>query len=175
MAALAADTPRKLATFPKIVAEGLVAASTKIYEGAALTHASGYVSNAAGDGVEDFLGIALEHKDNSSGSAGDLKIKYAAVGIMEIAVTGASITTICDAVYISDNATYTLTSTSNTRVGNVLQHVTGTTCLVYFFGESDVLIDQSDLQSIRSYLVVDVQIFLGLLVVDDAIVRSVRK
>lgn len=109
-----------------------VIASDIIYEGAAVgDNGSGYARPlVAGD---PFCGFAVERADNSSGSAGDINVKVIERGYIKASVTG--VTGVGDKnslVYMSDDNTFTLTSTSNSHVGWISRHVSGTTAIVRF-------------------------------------------
>lgn len=132
MSTLAADTPRDYSNAIDPWFEELpVIASDIIYEGAAVgDNASGYMRPlAAGD---EFRGFAVANVDNSTGSAGDKRVKLRRQGIVSLAVTGATaVTDVGKPVYASDDATFTLTPTAS-EIGTVAKWVTSTTCLVYF-------------------------------------------
>tara|TARA_Y100000310_G_scaffold140777_2_gene140199 strand:+ start:1140 stop:1751 length:612 start_codon:yes stop_codon:yes gene_type:complete len=130
MATLSVDTPRAFGLGD--INELPVEASDIIYEGAAVgDNASGYSQPLeAGD---PFQGFSLKKADNSSGSAGDINVTVRRHGLVSIAVTGAS--SVADNgrnVYASDDATFTLTKGTNTRIGQVVRWVTSTTCIVSF-------------------------------------------
>lgn len=98
------------------------AANECIYKGALLSfEAGGYVAPLTA--AEVFAGIAYEKIDNSAGSDGDLSVRAYTQGDFELALSGAAITDIGSAVYASDDATLTLTSTSNTFVGYMVDLV----------------------------------------------------
>lgn len=99
-----------------------VAASTKIYAGAAVgDNGSGYARPLeAGD---PFLGFAKAQCDNSSGAAGDLNVEVETGMQLKVAVTGIAITSAGAKVYMSDDNTFTLTSTDNSLVGTVREFV----------------------------------------------------
>jgi len=106
-------------------------ASDIVYEGSAVGLSSGYARpHAQGD---EFCGFAISKVDNSSGSAGDKTVRVIQQGIVKADVVGASaVTHVNDAVYMSDDDTFTLTSTSNTQIGKVVRWISGTTCMVSF-------------------------------------------
>ncbi len=109
-----------------------VIATDIIYEGAATgDNGSGYSRPlVAGD---PFLGFAFETVDNSAGVAGAKRVKTRTEGMVELAVVGATgVADIGELVYASDDDTFTLTSTSNSRIGRIIDHVSGTTCLVAY-------------------------------------------
>jgi hypothetical protein len=109
-----------------------VAASTKIYKGAMVgDNGSGYARPlVAGD---PFLGFALFQVDNSSGAAGAKRVEMKIKDRCVVAVTGASgVGDVGDAVYASDDNTFTKTSTSNTYIGKIIRWEAGTRCVVRF-------------------------------------------
>jgi len=109
-----------------------VVASDIVYIGSALgDNGSGYARPlTAGD---PFLGFAEDHQDNSAGSAGDLDVKVRSQGVVKLAVTGVTgVGDVGEPVYASDDGTFTLTASTNTLVGTVQRHVSGTTCMVTF-------------------------------------------
>jgi len=130
MATLSSDSPRNFGLGD--INELPVVASDIIYEGAAVgDNGSGYSRPlAAGD---PFQGFALKKADNSSGSAGDVNVVVRRHGLVQVAVTGTS--SVADNgrnVYASDDDTFTLTKSTNTKIGQVVRWVTGTTCIVSF-------------------------------------------
>lgn len=133
MATLAVDTPRAYETNLDPVLNHLpVIAADIIYEGAAVgDNASGYARPLAA--ADPFLGFANKQVDNSGGAAGALNVEVRQQGIAQLTVVGAEDTDdVGEAVYASDDGTFTLTSTSNTVIGKVVRHVSGTTCMVWF-------------------------------------------
>jgi len=107
--------------------------AVKVYRGSAVGLSS--VSGRQLVAGDTFLGFAEEYIDNSGGSAGDKKVVIRQKGIVKVAITGASSSTAMGtAVYASDGDTFTLTATSNSAVGKLVEHVTSTTGYVYFEG-----------------------------------------
>lgn len=131
MTTLAADVPRfyqlaELEEYPVI-------ASDIIYEGAAVgENGAGYARPLVA--ADPFLGFCIENVDNSTGAAGDKLVKVKTRGKIVLTVTGASAITVNDrpAVYASDDNAFTLTSTSNTKIGYVQRWVAGSQCVVEF-------------------------------------------
>lgn len=130
--ALAKDTPLP-------IVEGFyndypVAVSTKIYEGAVVSmvagtgHAKGY---AGTDTV--FLGIADRQADNSAGAAAAITVRVRKdKHRREVTLASVAITDVGAAVYASDDATFTKTSTSNLLVGKISRYVGTNTCEIEF-------------------------------------------
>ena len=129
MTTLAADTPRayQLGDMNDLS----VIASDIIYEGAAVgDNGSGYARPlVAGD---PFWGFCLENCDNSTGSAGDKKVHVRTRGRIQLAVSSAAITDIGNAVYASDDATFTLTASTNTHIGRIVGFVSTGVVIVEF-------------------------------------------
>ena len=108
-----------------------VIASDIIYAGSAVgDNGSGYMRPlASGD---PFRGFATAKVDNSSGSAGDKNVNVRTLGVVKLAVTGASaVTNVSAAVFATDDDTFTLTA-GGTFFGRVWRGVTSTTCMVKF-------------------------------------------
>lgn len=130
MATLTKDTPRVYAVGD--ILEYPVIASDIVYEGAAVgENASGYARPLEAGDV--FLGFAEKQADNSSGSAGDVNVRVKSRGYIKAAITDGAITlNDRQAVYMSDDDTFTLTSTSNSLVGYVAQWVSTGYAIVEF-------------------------------------------
>lgn len=134
MATLAADAVREYAGSDPENNDLPMIGSDIIYEGAAVgDNGSGLARPLVA--ADPFMGFAVEKRDNSAGAASAMKVLVHQKGRVKLAVVGAA-----DAddfgvsVYASDDATFTLTSTSNTLIGVVSSWVSGTTCWVSFKG-----------------------------------------
>ncbi len=128
--ALSANTPRDYQVADK---EGYpVRASSRIYEGSAVGEdAAGYARALVA--LDKFLGFAEFEANNSSGAAGDKTVTVKKKGNVRLAVVGSAITSNDrPAVYASDDGTFTLTSTGNTKIGYVSRWISGTDCVVEF-------------------------------------------
>lgn len=132
MATLAQDKPRAFGVgeFNELP----VIASDIIFEGAAVgDNASGLARPLVA--ADPFLGFAKERCDNSAGAASARNVKLFERGKIELDVTGvASAADVGEAVYASDDDTFTLTSAGNSAIGKVVRWVSGTRCVVYFEG-----------------------------------------
>ncbi len=97
-----------------------VKASTTIYEGAAVgDDAAGYARGlVAGD---QFRGFAEAKADNSSGDAGDIKVRVITKGIIKLSITSLAITDVGRPVYASDDGTFALAGIG-TYVGHVYRY-----------------------------------------------------
>ncbi len=97
-----------------------VEAGAVIYKGAlvGINAATGYARPlVAGDA---FVGLAYRKADNSGGSAGDKTVRlFQGIDIVAT-ISGVSQTDVGSIVYASDDATLTLTATSNSRVGRIV-------------------------------------------------------
>ncbi|WP_447983789.1 cytoplasmic protein [Nitrospira sp. Nam74] len=133
MATLAGDKVRKYEASNSETFNDLpVVASDIIYEGAAVSlRSSGYVGPLAA--AEKFVGFAVRQVDNSAGAAGDAKCRLRRSGAVQIPVVGVDgVDDVSKQVYASDDDTFTLTATSNSKIGRIIRWVTGTTCIVAF-------------------------------------------
>lgn len=133
MATLAVNTPRDydlgdINTLPVI-------ASDIIYEGSAVgDNGSGYARPlVAGD---PFRGFCIEKADNASGSAGDINVQVRSRGKVKLAISSLAITDVGKDVYASDDATFTLTASTNTRIGYVHRWIS-TGYGIIAFGENE--------------------------------------
>lgn len=133
MATLAADKvrPFELTGTPDLNDLPVIAADI-IYEGAAVgDNGSGLARPLVAQ--DPFMGFAERQCDNSAGAASAKNVRVRSRGFVSLPVTGAaSAADQGEAVYASDDDTFTLTSTSNTAIGKVHRWVSGTTCIVYF-------------------------------------------
>lgn len=130
MTTLAADLPRDYGLGD--ITEYPVIASDIIFEGAAVgENASGYSRPlVAGD---PFQGFALRKADNSAGAAGAINVQVRTKGVIKLAIASLAITSNDrPAVYASDDNTFTLTSTSNSKIGTVLRWVETGVAMVEF-------------------------------------------
>lgn len=114
-----------------------VAAATKIYQDTFVGLSAGYARPLqAGD---TFVGLASRQADNTSGAAAAIDVEVEAGAIVILDVTGASgVTNVGALVYASDDQTATLTASSNSVIGVVRRHVSGTKCAVRLFNEAEI-------------------------------------
>ena len=131
MTTLTADTPRDYQTGD--IEEYPVIASDIIYEGAAVgENASGYARPLVAGDV--FLGFAEQQVNNSAGSAGDKTVRVVTRGRIKASVGSLAITDNDRvAVYMSDDNTFTKTSTSNSKIGYVSRFISSGVGIVDFF------------------------------------------
>ena len=116
MTTLAVDTARSFELGD--VNEIPVIASDILYEGSAVgDNGSGYARPlVAGD---PFRGFVESKVDNSTGAAGDKRVRLRNRGLVELSISSLAITDVGKAVYASDDNAFTLTKGSNTCIGHV--------------------------------------------------------
>jgi predicted RecA/RadA family phage recombinase len=128
MAQLTLDTPR----IYEVEADNElpILASTQIFEGACVGESSGYMRQlVAGD---PFRGFAVRGVDNSAGSNGDKSVELNRKGVIKLDISAVAITDEGKSVYASDSNTFTLTATSNTRIGYIIRvESTGVALVAY--------------------------------------------
>jgi len=110
----------------------------EIGRGAAVsTTTAGYANELVAG--EAFAGFAEEDIDTTGLASGAESIRVVSAGRVKLLVVGASAVSDIDAVVYADTSTtFTLTSTSNSRVGKVAEWLTGDYCWVEFKSDSDV-------------------------------------
>ena len=134
MATLAADKIRRFENqWAPLYNDIPAIASDIIYQGAAVGESSSTGTARPLVAGDTFLGFADMKADNSSGSAAAIDCHVRQSGAVEIPVTSVA----ADAdlgvlVYASDDDTFTLASTGNTKIGKLIRHVSGTTAIVRF-------------------------------------------
>ncbi len=109
-----------------------VAAAVRVFEGAAVgENAAGYSRPLVA--LDKFQGFAEEEADNTSGLAGAINVRVKTKGRIVLAVATSAITSNDrPAVYASDDGTFTLVSTANTKIGYVSRWISGTNCVVEY-------------------------------------------
>lgn len=128
--ALSADTPRAYQLGDII--ELPVKASTCIYEGAAVGLVSGYARGLVD--TDRFVGFAIEKADNSAvATDGYIKVKVLVRGRVKLTITSVAVTDVGSKVYVSDDGTFSLTSSPGELVGHVYRYVTTNTCVIEFY------------------------------------------
>lgn len=130
MTTLAADV--QLAFAQGDIEEYPVIASDIIYQGAAVgENGSGYSRPlVAGD---PFQGFAIEQVDNAAGAAGAKNVRVKSRGRVQLAISSIAITANDrPAVYASDDATFTLTASTNSLIGYVSRWVSTGIAIVEF-------------------------------------------
>lgn len=95
-------------------------ASTKIYQGSAVGVASGTSVARPLVATDKFVGFATDTFDNSTGADAAKTVLVKSEGMVVLTVVGLAATTaVGTSVYASDDATFTLTSTSNSLIGKI--------------------------------------------------------
>ncbi len=114
------------------VNEHPVIANDIIFEGAAVGLEG--ASNARPLALSDeFAGFAERKVDNTGGAVGAKSIRVKVSGLIMLSVTGAGATSVGEAVYATDDDTFTLTKVINAvRIGRVYRHISGTNVVVEF-------------------------------------------
>lgn len=114
-----------------------------VFEGAAVGLTSGTARPLqAGD---PFLGFAEATADNAGGAAGAIRCRVRRYGVIVLPVVGVDgWDDVGKDVYASDDDTFTLTASTNTRIGYVIGHETSTRCRVAFEGVTGVITALTD-------------------------------
>lgn len=130
MTTLAADIKRPYSLGD--IEEYPVIASDIIYEGAAVgENGSGYSRPLVA--ADPFQGFAVAMVDNSTGAAGEKTVIVRTRGRIELPISGLAITANDRAaVYASDDNTFTLTPTSNSKIGYVSRWISTGLAVVEF-------------------------------------------
>lgn len=106
-----------------------VKATSQIYLGSAVGYTSGYAQAlVAGD---DFAGFALENKLGGAAD-GDVNCAVTKSGQVELAITSIAVTDIGKPVYASADGTFTLTQSTNSKIGTVSRWVSTGTAIVRY-------------------------------------------
>jgi len=104
-----------------------VAASTKLFEGALIAlNASGYAVKAADTTNFTFVGVCDETADNTSGSAGDIRVKVWTYGVVDVVANfSAAAADAGKKVYQLDDQTVDLAAnvTNDVLVGKIVEVV----------------------------------------------------
>ena len=108
-----------------------VVATDIIYEGSAVgDNGAGYARPlVAGD---PFLGFARDKVDNATGAAGVKNVEANTSGRISLSIAALAITDVGKDVYASDDDTFTLTQSTNTRIGRVVRFVAAGVGIVAF-------------------------------------------
>lgn len=127
MAQLTADQVRK----PEfgIYGEVPVKASTTIYQGSAVGLTSGYARQL--NAADLFVGFATA-KAVGTASDGGVNVNVQREGFIELTISSVAVTDVGKAVFASDGNTFTLTKSTNTRIGTVAAYRGTNTALVRF-------------------------------------------
>lgn len=98
-----------------------MAANDVIYQGAAVgENGSGYARPLVA--ADRFLGFAENRCDNTGGAVGAKSVRLRTKGVIKLSIAALAVTANDrPIVYASDDDTFTLTATSNSAIGRVLQ------------------------------------------------------
>jgi len=107
-----------------------IKASTEIWAGSCVGLTSGYARMLTAGDV--FGGFAEAHVNNTVATDGANTIPVRQRGLVQLSVTSVAVTDIGKPVYASDGNTYTLTQSTNTRVGTVYRFISSGVCIVKF-------------------------------------------
>src|ERR1051326_1078866 len=99
-----------------------VLASTHIYQGTLVfANSGGYADDDTATGTNDFLGIANEEVDNSSGSNGDKNVELITDGAITLVGSGFTQADVGKDAFATDNYTLVVAdSASAVRIGKVI-------------------------------------------------------
>lgn len=123
MTTLAADVKRPFGLQGETFEDIPVIASDIIYEGAAVGESSSTGTARPLVGGDTFFGFAVRRADNSSGSAGDIRVRVMTSGEVKLPITNVdNINDLGDTVYASDDNAFTLASTGNTAIGKLVSY-----------------------------------------------------
>lgn len=127
-----------------------VVASDIIYRGALVkVNAAGYLAPCAAEAGAVFAGVAYEKKDNSSGSAGDLKCRVQVEGLFEMTGAGLSQSDVGSLVFATDDDLITLSEIAGSQVvGRIKRFVSATSVWVKLAIVSDVIGDAVDVDEV---------------------------
>lgn len=143
MTNLSSDSPRRYRGYQRF-ATIPVPASTTIYNGGAIQRNAGVAQKATGAGTT-FFGLATEQATQAGASVVNTdRVQCCTLGEVELTVAGnggnLAVSDVGAAVYLSDDNTFTLVSTSNQQIGKVVEvapeaigQASGK-CWVYFEG-----------------------------------------
>lgn len=113
-----------------------IKASTEIFLGSAVGLTAGYARQLTAGDI--FGGFAEQHVNNSVATDGAATIPVKYKGRVLLTVGTAAVTDIGKPVYASDGATFTLTGTSNTRIGTIVRWISTGVVVVAFDGTKSV-------------------------------------
>lgn len=106
-----------------------VKAAAKIYAGSmvCLEGASGYAIPAADASGNQFIGVALEQADNTSGGNGAINVRVRRTGVFEFAASSIGQAQVGDVMYVVDDQTVDETNPGNSVVAGRLVKYTSAT------------------------------------------------
>ncbi len=113
-----------------------VTAGDIIYQGAAVgDNGAGYVRPlVAGD---PFRGFADYQADNATGVAGAKTVRTRTHGNIQLPIAGLAITDVGKDVYASDDDTFTLVATANSKIGTVSSWISTGLGIIHFTAQGN--------------------------------------
>lgn len=130
MTALTNDTTRVFEVNNDSNAVAL-AAGTKVFQGSLIGKtATGY--GRALEAGDTAMGFAKDNVDNTDGTDGEKIVEVKSMGKVSLFISGLTIADIGKDVYASDDNTFTLTSTDNSKVGKIIRFEKSDYAIVYF-------------------------------------------
>lgn len=113
-----------------------VAASQHIRQGTLVFGAGGYATGVTGSGANVFLGVAIHEADNSTGSAGDIKVEVWRCGEFELVGSGFTVADAGKEAFATDNYTIGVAAAANAvRIGKVTEFISATRLFVAVEGK----------------------------------------
>ncbi len=108
-----------------------LAAGTKVFQGSLIGKTTTGYGRAleAGDTA---MGFAKDNVDNTDGTDGEKIVEVKSMGKVSLFISGLTIADIGKDVYASDDNTFTLTSTDNSKVGKIIRFEKSDYAIVYF-------------------------------------------
>ncbi|MDO5385938.1 MAG: hypothetical protein Q4F75_01540 [Pseudomonadota bacterium] len=108
-----------------------LAAGTKVFQGSLIGKtATGY--GRALEAGDTAMGFAKDNVDNTDGTDGEKIVEVKSMGKVSLFISGLTIADIGKDVYASDDNTFTLTSTDNSKVGKIIRFEKSDYAIVYF-------------------------------------------
>ena len=108
-----------------------LAAGTKVFQGSLIGKtATGY--GRALEAGDTAMGFANDNVDNTDGTDGEKIVEVKSMGKVSLFISGLTIADIGKDVYASDDNTFTLTSTDNSKVGKIIRFEKSDYAIVYF-------------------------------------------
>lgn len=108
-----------------------LAAGTKVFQGSLIGKtATGY--GRALEAGDTAMGFAKDNVDNTDGTDGEKIVEVKSMGKVSLFISGLTIADVGKDVYASDDNTFTLTSTGNSKVGKIIRFEKSDYAIVYF-------------------------------------------
>ena len=108
-----------------------LAAGTKVFQGSLIGKtATGY--GRALEAGDTTMGFAKDNVDNTDGTDGEKIVEVKSMGKVSLFISGLTIADVGKDVYASDDNTFTLTSTNNSKVGKIIRFEKSDYAIVYF-------------------------------------------